>query len=74
MPESSAPRKSNIEEILTKSPNNLYALSNLGAVYFRTGRLKAAELTLKKAVILSPKDEFSRTDARDRLLPAGEVR
>ncbi|MDQ6622869.1 MAG: hypothetical protein M3Y86_05225, partial [Verrucomicrobiota bacterium] len=33
------------EEILTKSPNNLYALSNLGAVYFRTGRLKAAELT-----------------------------
>jgi tetratricopeptide (TPR) repeat protein len=48
------------EEILTKSPNNLYALSNLGAVYFRTGRLKAAELTLKKAVILSPKDEFSR--------------
>jgi len=48
------------EEILTKSPNNLYALSNLGAVYFRTGRLKAAELTLKKAVTLAPKDEFSR--------------
>ncbi len=48
------------EEILAKSPNNLYALSNLGAVYFRTGRLKAAELTLKKAVTLSPKDEFSR--------------
>src|SRR5438128_2318457 len=35
------------EQILAKSPNNLYALSNLGAVYFRTGRLKAAELTLK---------------------------
>ncbi len=48
------------DEILTKSPNNLYALSNLGAVYFRTGRLKAAELTLKKAVTLAPKDEFSR--------------
>ncbi len=48
------------EEILTKSPNNLYALSNLGAVYFRTGRLKAAELTLKKAVTIAPKDEFSR--------------
>ena len=30
-----------------------------GSVYFRTGRLKAAELTLKKAVILAPKDEFS---------------
>ncbi|MGI9088002.1 MAG: tetratricopeptide repeat protein [Chthoniobacterales bacterium] len=48
------------DEILTKSPNNLYAISNLGAVYFRTGRLKAAELTLKKAVTLAPKDEFSR--------------
>ncbi|MDQ6656517.1 MAG: tetratricopeptide repeat protein, partial [Verrucomicrobiota bacterium] len=48
------------EQILAKSPNNLYAISNLGAVYFRTGRLKAAELTLKKAVTLAPKDEFSR--------------
>ena len=48
------------EQILAKSPNNLYALSNLGAVYFRTGRLKAAELTLKKAVMLAPKDEFAR--------------
>ena len=49
------------QEILTKSPNNLYSLSNLGVVYFRTGKLKAAELTLKKAVALSPKDEFSHT-------------
>ncbi|MEP6956042.1 MAG: tetratricopeptide repeat protein [Chthoniobacterales bacterium] len=48
------------EQILAKSPNNLYAISNLGAVYFRTGRLKAAELTLKKATMLAPKDEFSR--------------
>ncbi|MDQ6626560.1 MAG: tetratricopeptide repeat protein, partial [Verrucomicrobiota bacterium] len=48
------------DQILAKSPNNLYALSNLGAVYYRTGRLKAAELTLKKAVMLAPKDEFSR--------------
>ena len=30
-------------------------------VYFRTGKFKAAELTLKKAVVLAPKDEFSRT-------------
>src|SRR5207249_9308174 len=37
------------QEILTKSPNNLYSLSNLGVVYFRTSRFKAAELTLKKA-------------------------
>ena len=47
------------QQILTKSPNNLYTLSNLGVVYFRTGKLKAAELTLKKAVVLDPKDEFS---------------
>src|SRR5207245_1805920 len=47
------------QEILTKTPNNLYSLSNLGVVYFRTGKLKAAELTLKKAVALSPKDEFT---------------
>ena len=49
------------QEMLTKSPNNLYSLSNLGVVYFRTGKLKAAELTLKKAVALSPKDEFTHT-------------
>ncbi|MBA2743899.1 MAG: tetratricopeptide repeat protein, partial [Chthoniobacterales bacterium] len=48
------------DRLLAKSPNNLYALSNLGAVYYRTGRLKAAELTLKKAVTLAPQDEFSR--------------
>ena len=49
------------QEILTKSPNNLYSLSNLGVVYFRTNRFKAAELTLKKAVALAPNDEFART-------------
>src|SRR5205823_5788569 len=49
------------QEILTKTPNNLYSLSNLGVVYFRTGKLKAAELTLKKAVALAPKDEFTHT-------------
>jgi Flp pilus assembly protein TadD/uncharacterized coiled-coil DUF342 family protein len=49
------------QEMLTKTPNNLYSLSNLGVVYFRTGKLKAAELTLKKAVAIAPKDEFART-------------
>ncbi|HXP35007.1 MAG TPA: tetratricopeptide repeat protein [Chthoniobacterales bacterium] len=49
------------QEILTKTPNNLYSLSNLGVVYFRSGKLKAAELTLKKAVALAPKDEFTHT-------------
>jgi len=49
------------QEILVKSPNNLYSLSNLSVVYFRTGRFKAAELTLKKAVAIAPRDEFSHT-------------
>jgi Flp pilus assembly protein TadD len=49
------------QELLIKSPNNLYSLSNLGVVYFRTGKLKAAELTLKKAVAIAPKDEFAHT-------------
>jgi tetratricopeptide (TPR) repeat protein len=49
------------QEILTKTPNNLYSLSNLGVVYFRSGKLKAAEITLKKAVTLSPNDEFTHT-------------
>jgi Flp pilus assembly protein TadD len=49
------------QEMLTKTPNNLYSLSNLGVVYFRTGKFKAAELTLKKAIALSPKDEFTHT-------------
>src|ERR1043166_9797199 len=38
------------QEILTKAPNTLYSFSNLGVVYFRTGKLKSAELMLKKAV------------------------
>jgi tetratricopeptide repeat protein len=49
------------QEILTKTPNNLYSISNLGVVYFRSGKLKAAEITLKKAVTLSPNDEFTHT-------------
>ncbi|MEO8044923.1 MAG: tetratricopeptide repeat protein [Spartobacteria bacterium] len=49
------------QEILTKSPNNLYSLSNLGVVLFRNGKLKAAELTLKKAIAIAPKDEFTHT-------------
>ena len=49
------------QDLLAKSPNNLYSLSNLGVVYFRTGKLKAAELMLKKAVTIAPKDEFSHT-------------
>src|SRR5438105_852055 len=53
--------ESKYQEILTESPNNLYALSNLGVVYFHRGKFKAAELTLKKALAASPKDEFVHT-------------
>jgi Flp pilus assembly protein TadD/uncharacterized coiled-coil DUF342 family protein len=48
-------------EILTKSPKNLYALSNLGAVYLRNGKFRSAESTLKKALTISSNDEFLRT-------------
>jgi len=49
------------QDILAKSPNNVYSLSNLGVVLFRNGKLKAAELTLKKAIALAPADEFTHT-------------
>jgi chromosome segregation ATPase len=47
------------QEILAKSPSNLYALCNLGVVYFHMGKLRAAEATLKKALTVSPNDEFA---------------
>jgi Flp pilus assembly protein TadD/DNA repair exonuclease SbcCD ATPase subunit len=53
--------ESQYQEILDEAPNNLYALSNLGAVYVRRGRFKAAESTLKKALAVAPKDEFVHT-------------
>jgi Flp pilus assembly protein TadD len=49
------------QEILAKSPQNLYALSNLGVVYLRTGKFRSAESTLKKALTISSNDEFLRT-------------
>jgi Tfp pilus assembly protein PilF len=49
------------QEILAKSPKNLYALSNLGVVYLRTGKFRSAESTLKKALTISSNDEFLRT-------------
>jgi Flp pilus assembly protein TadD/predicted nucleic acid-binding Zn-ribbon protein len=47
------------QEILTKSPSNLFALCNLGVVYSHMGKLRAAEVTLKKALTVSPNDEFA---------------
>ena len=49
------------QQILAKSPKNLYALSNLGVVYLRTGKFRSAESTLKKALTISSNDEFLRT-------------
>src|SRR6478672_8183858 len=39
------------ETVLAKDPDNLDALSNLGVVYFRTGKIRSAESTLKKALM-----------------------
>src|SRR5438094_8149420 len=49
------------QEILTKTPNNLYSLSNLGVVYSPSGKLKADELTSKQSGGLWPKNEFTHT-------------
>jgi Tfp pilus assembly protein PilF len=49
------------QKILAKSPKNLYALSNLGVVYLRSGKFRSAESTLKKALTISSNDEFLRT-------------
>ncbi len=49
------------QQILTKDPNNLDALSNLGVVYFRIGKIRSAESTLKKAVAIAPNDDFVLT-------------
>jgi Flp pilus assembly protein TadD len=44
------------QTILDKDPNNVDALSNLGVVYFRTGKIGTAESTLKKALAIAPND------------------
>ena len=44
------------QTILEKDPNNLDALSNLGVVYFRTGKIGTAESTLQKALAIAPND------------------
>ena len=49
------------QTILEKDPNNLDALSNLGVVYFRTGKIGTAESTLKKALAIAPNDDFVLT-------------
>ena len=47
------------KDALTKAPNNLYVLSNLGVVYFQAKKFKLAEETFKKAIAIAPEDDFS---------------
>ncbi len=47
------------EKVLAKAPNNLYTLSNLGVVYFRSQKFKRAEEMFKKAIAIAPEDGFS---------------
>ena len=47
------------QKALTKAPNNLYLLSNLGVVYFRGQKYKLAEETFKRAITIAPGDDFS---------------
>jgi tetratricopeptide (TPR) repeat protein len=49
------------QTVLAKDPKNLDALSNLGVVYFRTGKIRSAESTLKKALAIAPHDDFVLT-------------
>jgi Flp pilus assembly protein TadD len=49
------------QTILEKDPNNLDALSNLGAVYFRSGKIGNAESTLQKALAIAPNDDHVLT-------------
>ena len=47
------------EQILKIHPDNVYALSNLGVVYFRIQKFNEAEVVLKKAIAEGPGDAFS---------------
>jgi len=49
------------QQILTDDPNNLDALSNLGAIYVRSGKLSSAESTLKRAAAIAPDNDFLLT-------------
>lgn len=47
------------EQILATSPDNVYALSNLGVCRFREGELALAEQAFLKSIAIAPTDEFS---------------
>jgi len=49
------------QQILADDPSNVDALSNLGAIYVRSGKLSSAESTLKQAVAIAPDNDFLLT-------------
>jgi tetratricopeptide (TPR) repeat protein len=46
------------QQILAEDPNNVDALSSLGIMYYRSGKLPSAESALKKAVASAPDSDF----------------
>lgn len=48
-------------QILERYPDNVYALSNLGVVYFQQGKYQKAEASLTKAIKFEPQDGFSHS-------------
>ena len=50
------------QEIVDETPDNYFALSNLGAVQIEAGKLSAAEVALKKAIEINPGDAFAYTN------------
>ena len=49
------------QQILDRHPDNVYALSNLGVVYFQQGKYQKAEAVLTKAIKFEPQDGFSHS-------------
>ncbi len=50
------------QAIVDETPDNYFALSNLGAVQIEAGKLSAAEVALKKAIEINPGDAFAYTN------------
>ncbi len=50
------------QQIVEKTPNSYFALSNLGAVQIEGGKLSAAEVALKKAVEINGNDSYAYTN------------
>jgi tetratricopeptide (TPR) repeat protein/predicted nucleic acid-binding Zn-ribbon protein len=49
------------QQILNGDPNNVDALSNLGVIYYRSGKLPSAEAVLRRAVASGSENDFLLT-------------